>query len=174
MPATSFFQRWSRLKSGADREPDAPPRHAGASAQTSDAAAPDVVLAPLAQSTPHPPVAPAPRVQGERALPTIEDAERLHADSDFSAFVTNGVDKAVQRLAMKKLFSDPHFRVMDGLDIYIDDYNKPDPLSAAMLASLEHTKNLFARLSDDAPPPDEAKPHPQDPPETPKSPEGDE
>ena len=29
---------------------------------------------------------------------------------------------------MKKLFSDPHFNVMDGLDTYIDDYGKPDPL----------------------------------------------
>ena len=29
---------------------------------------------------------------------------------------------------MKKLFSDPHFNVMDGLDTYIDDYGKPDPI----------------------------------------------
>jgi hypothetical protein len=177
MAATGFFRRWSRLKSGADREPDAPPVHAGAP--------PDLVLAPLAQSTPHPPVAPAPLVQGERPLPTIADAERLDADSDFSAFVTHGVDKAVQRLAMKKLFSDPHFRVMDGLDIYIDDYNRPDPLSAAMLASLEHTRNLFTRLADEAPPagePGDASgdgkpadpPDPPDPADPPQSPQGDE
>jgi hypothetical protein len=34
----------------------------------------------------------------------------------------------VRNTAMRQLFSDPHFNVMDGLDIYIDDYNRPDPL----------------------------------------------
>ena len=34
---------------------------------------------------------------------------------------------------MKKLFSDPHFNVMDGLDTYIDDYGKPDPIPLSML-----------------------------------------
>jgi hypothetical protein len=34
----------------------------------------------------------------------------------------------VKNAAFKKLFADPHFNVMDGLDIYIDDYSKPDPL----------------------------------------------
>ena len=29
---------------------------------------------------------------------------------------------------MKKLFADPHYNVMDGLDVYIDDYSKPDPI----------------------------------------------
>jgi hypothetical protein len=43
------------------------------------------------------------------------------------------VDPAVQQAAMKKMFTDPHFNVMDGLDIYIDDYSKPDPLPPGML-----------------------------------------
>jgi hypothetical protein len=145
MPAEGFFHRWSRLKAGGAGEP-AP---ASTRADTDTAG----LLPPLSQTTPHPPVAPAPSEEGERALPTIEDVACLDANSDFSAFVTNGVDKAVQRLAMKKLFADPHFHVMDGLDIYIDDYNKPDPLSEAMLASLKHAKNLFAPLSGDEPPP---------------------
>jgi hypothetical protein len=37
---------------------------------------------------------------------------------------------------MKKLFTDPHFNVMDGLDIYIGDYNTPDPLPAGMLEKM--------------------------------------
>jgi hypothetical protein len=143
MAATGFFKRWSRLKAG-EAEPALQP--AGAAAMRGAV----VELPPLAQTTPHPPVVPAPSEEGERALPTIEDVERLDADADFSAFVTDGVDKAVQRLAMKKLFSDPHFRVMDGLDVYIDDYNKPDPLSAAMFASLKHAKSLFPRPDDEA------------------------
>jgi hypothetical protein len=31
----------------------------------------------------------------------------------------------VKNAAMKKLFADPHFNVMDRLDIYIDDYSSP-------------------------------------------------
>ncbi|MEY4753990.1 MAG: hypothetical protein RJA44_1665, partial [Pseudomonadota bacterium] len=41
-----------------------------------------------------------------------------------------------------KLFSDPHFNVMDGLDIYIDDYGQPDPLPPGMLEQLRHTDLL--------------------------------
>jgi hypothetical protein len=47
-----------------------------------------------------------------------------------------GVDPQVKNAAMKKLFADPHFNVMDGLDTYIDDYGKPDPIPAAMLRQL--------------------------------------
>ena len=60
--------------------------------------------------------------------PTLDDVAQLTADSDYSRFVRSDVDDGVKRAAMKKLFADPHFNVMDGLDVYIDDYNKPDPL----------------------------------------------
>ena len=69
-------------------------------------------------------VAPAP------APPTLDDVATLTRESDFSRFVAPGVDGDVKNAALKKLFSDPHFNVMDGLDIYIDDYSKPDPLPA--------------------------------------------
>jgi hypothetical protein len=148
MPNEGFFRRWSRLKSGdgpAQEARTAPP--GGPSAAAPGGA---LELPPLAQETPHPPVALA-RSGAQRPPPTMDDLALLGPDSDFSAFVTHGVDKAVQRLAMKKLFSDPHFRVRDGLDVYIDDYTRPDPVSAAMLASLQHAKNALARPVDDAP-----------------------
>jgi hypothetical protein len=123
-------------------------------------------LPPLAQATPQPAAGSSPAAGNgpARVLPTLEDAERLHADSDFSAFVTQGVDKAVQRLAMKKLFADPHFKLMDGLDIYIDDYNKSDPVSAAMLAALQHAKSMFPPLAADEPAPGDARATDQIPP----------
>jgi hypothetical protein len=73
----------------------------------------------------------------------MRDVAFLHAESDYSRFVAKGVDKAVRRAAMKKLFSDPHFNVMDGLDIYIDDYTKPSPLPAGMLAALRHANSTL-------------------------------
>jgi hypothetical protein len=53
----------------------------------------------------------------------------------------------VKNTALKKLFSDPHFNTMDGLDVYIDDYNKPDPMPASMLRQLASAK--FLNLFDD-------------------------
>jgi hypothetical protein len=81
--------------------------------------------------------------QSEQNSPTLEDAARLTSESDFSSFVMPGVSKDVQRLALKKLFSDPRINAMDRLDIYIDDYTRPDPISAAMLASLKHANSVF-------------------------------
>ena len=87
-------------------------------------------------------------------LPTLEDVALLSRDSDFSRFVLPGVDDTVKNAAMKKLFSDPHFNVMDGLDTYIDDYGIPDPIPEAMLRRM--TQSKFLRLFDDDPPPADA------------------
>jgi hypothetical protein len=128
MAAESFFRRWARLKSDGNAESAAAPAQDQA---TGNEIATSTSGARRAADSP------------EKPLPTLDDVARLTADSDYSAFVAQGVDKSVQRMAMKKLFSDPHFNVMDRLDIYIDDYNKPDPVSAAMLASLKHAENFL-------------------------------
>jgi hypothetical protein len=74
--------------------------------------------------------------------PTMEDVARLTQDSDYSRFVGKGVDPGVKNAALHKLFADPHFNVMDGLDIYIDDYNTPDPLPAGMLEKMVQSEAL--------------------------------
>ena len=66
--------------------------------------------------------------------PTLDDVAVLTRESDYSRFVAPDVDGGVSNAALKKLFSDPHFNVMDGLDTYIDDYSKPDPLPPACCA----------------------------------------
>lgn len=79
-------------------------------------------------------------------LPGLREVALLGADADYSVFVAQGIDTEVHRAAMKKLFSDPHFNVMDGLDIYIADYQKTEPLTAAMLAALEHARTTLPPL----------------------------
>jgi hypothetical protein len=152
-PAVSdegFLRRWARRK--AESRVDVAP--------LPEPAVPAAVPIDLdAAEVPSPVVVP-----GPERLPTMDDVARLTTDSDFSAFVARGVDAAVRRTALKKLFADPHFNAMDGLDVYIDDYTKPSPVTEAMLASLEHAKQVFGRAVDalgdgqDAPPPDEANP----------------
>ena len=76
------------------------------------------------------PAAPAP------PPPTLQQAQQLTPASDFRPFVARAVAPEVRNAAFKQLFTDPHFNVMDGLDIYIDDYSKPDPLPLALAREL--------------------------------------
>ena len=79
-------------------------------------------------------------------LPPLPSPDSLTFESDFKAFMQAKVEEGVKRAALKKLFADPRFNVMDGLDVYIDDYSKDDPIPAAMLAGLQHSRaTLFGR-----------------------------
>lgn len=80
--------------------------------------------------------------------PTLHDVQQLTPDSDYTSFMAREVAPDVKNAAMKKLFSDPHFNVMDRMDVYIDDYNQPDPLPAAMLRQMASAKflNLFEEV----------------------------
>ena len=145
MPAEGFFQRWSRLKS----EPELPLADA---AGLEPAPQRDVTpLAPAVPSIAQPaPLAPQSGVDGaEPRLPSMDDVAQLHSGSDYSIFVARGVDKSVQRGALKKLFADPHFNIGDGLDLYMGDYNKPDPIPAGMMSALRHTQSFFAQAYPD-------------------------
>jgi hypothetical protein len=53
------------------------------------------------------------------------------------------VDPSLKRDALKKLFADPRFNVMDGLDVYIDDYTKFEPLDAETARSLVSARYIF-------------------------------
>lgn len=129
----SFLARWSRRKTQAQApapmaEPLEPvpvdgPAHAGADVAVQanlDSATP-------ASSTQAPPTAPA-----SSPVLTLQDVAQLTGESDFKPFAASHVPAAVRNAAMKKLFSAPHYNVMDGLDIYIDDYSLPSPLSQAL------------------------------------------
>jgi hypothetical protein len=91
-------------------------------------------------------------------LPALPPIDGLSFDSDFEAFMHAKVDERVRRMALKKLFSDPRFNVMDGLDVYIDDFSKEDPIPPGMLAQLQHARTtLFG------PQTEEEKKPPEDP-----------
>ncbi len=101
--------------------------------------------------------------------PTLEDVAQLTADSDFRPFTASHVDPAVRNAAMKKLFhSDPHFQVMDGLDVYIDDYNTPAPLPKAIMRTMLQARAL-GLLDDELK--DQDKPGPDIPEDTLAEPE---
>ena len=74
--------------------------------------------------------------QVETAPADLPPLESLTPQSDFSPFMRADVPGRLRSAAMKKLFADPHFNLMDGLDVYIDDYTRPDPIPPAMLRDL--------------------------------------
>lgn len=81
--------------------------------------------------------------------PELPPVESLTPESDYRAFFHPKVDEDVRRAALKKLFSDPRFNVMDGLDVYIDDYSKSEPIPPAMLAGLRQAQKILAWAKED-------------------------
>lgn len=88
--------------------------------------------------------APAPAaVAQDPAAPVLPDPASLTFESDFKAFMHAKVEERVKRAALKKLFADPHFNVMDGLDVYIDDYAQDSVMPPGMAERLEHSKTAL-------------------------------
>ena len=139
--SSNFFSRWSRRKvqvrSGEPLPAEPPVKPAAPVAAAVVAPVPEVVAEPAPAETPAEP---------PPAL-TLDDVARLTPESDYSAFVARSVPADVRNAAVKKLFTDPHYNVMDRLDIYIDDYSLPDPLPASMLRQMASAK--FLKLFDD-------------------------
>ena len=125
--ADSFLSRWSKRKAGKEDDLVEQPKE---TAQTPAPIPADLETKPPA---------------------SLDDVEKIDRFApDFSAFMKPDVDPAVQQAALKKMFTDPHFNIMDGLDIYIDDYSKPDPLPPGMLERMVQSDmlNLFRKTED--------------------------
>jgi hypothetical protein len=125
-PDRFSLSRWSKRKLEAARD-----AHAG------EASAPaPVAPAPAERSPPAAPPAAVADAVPMAASPTLPPVDSLTAESDFAAFMQPRVDDALKRQALKKLFADPRFNVMDGLDVYVDDYSKTVPVPASVLERL--------------------------------------
>jgi len=118
------------------------------------------------RTEPLPSVAPVAEVPAAAAIATTDAApaampeaaplppvDSLTFDSDFSAFMQPKIDEETKRAALRKLFSDPSFNAMDGLDINEGDYTQPDPMPAGMLEKLSA---VYAMLDPVAPAQDDA------------------
>jgi len=159
-----FLGRWSRLKAEARKHEAHPAPESDTPLEAGPPAAVDAVA----------PVDTAPPVE-------LPDIDRLDQDSDYSAFLTPGVDAELRQRALRKLFHSPKFNVFDGLDTYRDDFTSFPALGSIVTADMHHQLERVARelaaraddaLSRDAPaaevPPravtQEPAPAPADPP----------
>ncbi len=143
--ASGFLGRWAQRKTDAlQGKPLDEPARATAPPWVADGAGAKAPAAVPAASGPAPADA---AEQPEKKLLSLDDVKLLTKDSDFKPFMASDVGPQVRNAAMKKLFADPHFNVMDGLDIYIDDYSKSDPIPESMLRQMVGAK--FLKLFDD-------------------------
>jgi hypothetical protein len=129
----NFLSRWSRRKAQAATSPEQPTAKAGA-------------VPPPTDALPAP-GGPAPPAPAEAApLPSLES---LTTESDYAPFMAPEVDGETRRKALKTLFTDPRFNVMDMMDVYVDDYSKPDPIPASWLENLQQLSRLGDRAGRD-------------------------
>lgn len=145
-----FWRRWARRKADV-LQGNKPLDEPALVAKPVPIAAVGAAPAPPDSAEPVPAVAPSCATgaagQPETKALSLDDARLLTQDSDFKPFMAGNVGPEVRNAAMKKLFADPHFNVMDGLDIYIDDYSKSDPIPESMLRQMSSAK--FLGLFDD-------------------------
>jgi len=124
-----FLHRWSRRKVQAR---EGRPQDDAAAPEPADEAPPGANPLPGAPAEAAPEAPPL----------TLDDVRALTHDSDFAPFVARRVAPDVKNAALKKLFADPHYNIMDGLDTYIDDYSNMEPLPAPMLRRLASARAL--------------------------------
>ena len=85
----------------------------------------------------------------ETAAPALPPVESLTPESDFSSFMHPKVKDALRRVALKKLFSDPHFNVADPYEAYSGDWTGGEPIPPEMLATLKQARSVLFREEDE-------------------------
>ena len=144
----SFLSRWSRRKAGVRADVAAPTEATvGEVAQSLPLPLPlpTATALPTAEAVETVEARPGPASAAETQPPpppTMADVALLTRDSDYTRYLGGNVNPEVKNAALKHLFTDPHFKVMDGLDTYIGDYNTPDPLPPGMLRQMVQSQLL--------------------------------
>jgi hypothetical protein len=81
--------------------------------------------------------------EDESPAPVLPPVEGLTPESDFTGFMHPKVEDALRRVALKKLFSDPHFNVPDPYEAYSGDWTVGEPIPDEMLATLNQARGLI-------------------------------
>jgi hypothetical protein len=81
----------------------------------------------------------------DTAPPTLPPVEDLTPQSDFAPFMHPKVGDALRRVALKKLFGDPHFNAPDLYEPFSGDWTGGDPISAELLKTLNQARTVLYR-----------------------------
>ena len=81
----------------------------------------------------------------ETAAPAVPPVDKLTPESDFSGFMHPKVKDELRRLALKKLFSDPHFKAVAPFEPYSIDLTGGEAIPPEMLAGLNQARTILFR-----------------------------
>ena len=81
--------------------------------------------------------------EAEVPAPVLPPVEGLTPDSDFTGFMGPKVKDELRRLALKKLFQDPHFNIPDPYEPFSGDWTNAAPMTPEFLATLNQTRTVL-------------------------------
>ena len=155
-PDRFSLSRWSRRKlesarTGAAASRPATPEQtpagmrsdAAAGTQQLPAGAAPVTAAAASTNLPGSQAPAATTAAAPTAPPPLPPIDSLGIDADFTGFFKPDVAPSLRNAALKKLFADPRFNVMDGLDTYVDDYSVFVPLDAEEARGLVQARAIL-------------------------------
>jgi hypothetical protein len=90
------------------------------------------------------------KAEPEQPAPPLPPVQELTPASDFSPFMHPKVADAVRRVALKKLFADPHFNVPDLNEAFSGDWTGGDPISEELLKTLNQARTVLFREEEEA------------------------
>jgi hypothetical protein len=97
-----------------------------------------------------------PAVVDDKPAPLLPPLDKLTPESDYTGFMHPKVEDALRRVALKKLFKDPHFNTPDPFEPFSGDWTAGETISDEMLKTLNQARtHLFAE--DDKKKQDEAR-----------------
>ena len=132
-----FLTRWSRRKVLSRSGEELPEPAQDADEELPEASAPGQESSPVVEEA-------LPEHPGEEAgvpqdaEPELPPLESLDENSDYSAFLGDGVPADVRQKALNKLFHSPKFNIRDGLDDYDWDFTNPEPLGDIITAEMRY------------------------------------
>lgn len=147
-----FLQRWSRRKQGVIRDDEEPVEN-GASdqAQPSGEAKSDDLGEPVAdQDIVEQEVASEPEPPGDEDMPPLESIDE---SGNVAAFFSPRVSEGLRQAALRRLFRQPKYNVVDILDDYAEDYSKPIAMGNIITSDMRYRaeqarKRLEAKLKE--------------------------
>jgi Protein of unknown function (DUF3306) len=92
------------------------------------------------EQQPDPPARP-----GDEAAPALPPLDQVTPESDFAPFMHPKVADALRRVALKKLFADPHFNVPDLNEAFSGDWTGGEPIGPELLKTLNQARTVLYR-----------------------------
>jgi hypothetical protein len=83
------------------------------------------------------------KTEMETPAPALPPVESLTPDSDFAGFMNPKVEDGLRRLALKKLFGDPHFNIADPFEPFSGDWTTSEPMTPEFLATLNQARTVL-------------------------------